>query len=189
LSIDEFLARPESEEPSLEFLRGEVIEKPIEVELHGHIVIDLGRRIGNYIEDEDLDALVTTEVRHVDRRQDWVYLPDLNVRLTADAPQARGAVEVPPDMAVEVLSPDDRVKRWIERVELYLAGGTKLLWVIDPDEESIRVYRPGEQARDYRAGDTITAAPVLPGFALDVGAFFDFARRRRNCAARVSPPA
>jgi Uma2 family endonuclease len=174
MSIDEFLARPEQEKPSLEFLRGEVIEKPMVSEMHGAVVMELGRLIGNYLR-ESREGRVVTEVRHAARAQDWVFLPDLNVRLkrAGDAgPQRRGAVEGAPDMAVEVLSPDDRVSRWLERVALYMEAGTQLLWVVDPDDETVRVYRPGEQPRTYRPGDTIDASPVLKDFRLDIAAFF-----------------
>ena len=77
-----------------------------------------------------------------------------------------------PEFAVEVLSPDDRVMHWLERVDLYMRAGTKLLWVVDPEEETIRAFRPGERARVARAGDTLDALPVLATFELDVGAFF-----------------
>ena len=174
MTIDEFLALPEQEEPSLEFLRGEVIEKPMASEMHGAVVAELAAVIRNHLR-VSKEGRVVVEVRHAARPQDWVFLPDLNVRLKKPGdggPQARGAVEGVPDWAVEVLSPDDRVSRWLERVSLYMESGTKLLWVIDPGEETIRAYRPGATARVFRAGDVIDAEPVLQGFELDIADFW-----------------
>ena len=174
LTIDEFLALPEQEEPSLEFLRGEVIEKPMPSELHGRTVGELTRRIGNHL-NASKEGRVVVKVRHAARRQDWVFLPDLNVRLKRPGdggPQRRGAVEGVPDMAVEVLSPDDRASRWLERVSLYMESGTKLLWVVDPEEQTIRVFRPGETSLVFRTGDVLDAEPVLKGFELDLADLF-----------------
>jgi len=174
MTIDDFLALPEQEEPSLEFLRGEVIEKPMAGELHGATVSELIVRLGAYLRTSK-EGRVVTEVRHASRALDWVFLPDLNVRLRQPGNpglQARGPVEHPPEFAIEVLSPDDRVGRWLERVELYMQAGTRLLWVVDPEEETIRVFRPGERSRVHRPGDVITAEPVLRGFSLDLADFF-----------------
>jgi len=174
MTIDEFLARPEQDEPALEYLRGEVTEKPMASEIHGQIVIKLGFRLKAYVR-ETKEARVVTEVRHASRAQDWVFLPDLNVRLRHPGdggPQHRNVVERAPEMAVEVLSPDDRVGRWLERLHLYMAAGTQLLWVIDPEDQTIHVYRPGEPARVVRAGETLDALPVLRSFTLDVADFF-----------------
>jgi Uma2 family endonuclease len=178
MTIDEFLAIPE-EKPYREFLRGEVVEKPMPTELHGATVMELGRRLGNYLRETGLGRVVT-EVRHAARSADWVYLPDLNVRIfKAGAPRAaqgRGAVETAPDFAIEVLSPEDRVSRWLERVQLYLEAGTRLLWVIDPEDQTVLVYRPGQPARTFRSGETLRADPVLPEFTLDAAEFFAAAR-------------
>lgn len=51
-------------------------------------------------------------------------------------------------------------------------AGTSLLWVVDPEEETIRAFRPGEPTQVYRAGDLADASPVLGAFELDVADFF-----------------
>ena len=170
LTLDEFLALPE-EKPYREYLRGEVMEKPMANDLHGSATARLITEFCNYL-DRTGEGVVRNEVRHAARAEEWVYLPDIHVRVGVGAeltPLLRGAVERPPDFAIEVLSPDDRPYRWIERVNLYMKSGTRLLWVVDPKAETIRVYRPGAQTRVRRAGDTLDATPVLREFSLDVG--------------------
>jgi Uma2 family endonuclease len=169
LTLDEFLALPE-EKPYREYLRGQVTEKPMPTDLHGSAVVRLIMVFGGHL-DTSNEWTVRTEVRHADRSQDWVFLPDVEIRLKAP-PQARGAVEGAPPFAIEVLSPDDRPGAWLERVELYMSSGTRLLWIVDPEEEWIRVYRPGEPGRTYRVGETLDARPVLTDFTLDLAAFF-----------------
>lgn len=50
----------------------------------------------------------------------------------------------------------------------YLANGAQLGWLIDPQERSIYVYRPGEELVRIENPQTITGDPVLPGFVLDL---------------------
>jgi Uma2 family endonuclease len=125
-----------------------------------------------------------TEVRHEDRAQDWVYLPDVSVtrrdRLPPDWLKRRqGPLQVTPDFAIEVLSPDDEPADTRKRAEQYLAAGLRLLWVIDADKESVTVHEPGRPARVHRAPDVLDAGPVFPEFNLDIGAFFDRLYRRK----------
>ncbi|MFN0093597.1 MAG: Uma2 family endonuclease [Dehalococcoidia bacterium] len=178
ITIDEFLALPE-ERPWKEYLRGEVTEKPMPNDTHGTLVMEIGGEIRSHLKRTG-QGYVSTEVRHADRTQDWVYLPDIKVHLYGDGPKGphpHGPVAVPPDFAIEILSPSDRVVHWLERVQLYMAAGTRLLWIVDPEEESIRAFRPGGPTTIHRPGDIIDAEPVLHGFQLDVRAVLELSRR------------
>jgi Uma2 family endonuclease len=173
LSIDEFLALPE-EKPYREFLRGAVIEKPMPTELHSLVAGEIFGELRTHLR-ASKEGRAGFEARHAARTLDWVFLPDVHVRLYRGGPlpvSERGAIEGAPDFAIEVLSPDDRVSRWLERVALYMAAGTQLLWVIDPIEERIHVYRPGEPPRTYSGNATLDCEPVLPGLTLDFAAIF-----------------
>ena len=170
MTLAEFLALPE-EKPYLEFVDGEVVQKAMPTESHGVLVAELIRLLGNHLR-EARAGRVATEVRHVSRALDWVFLPDVSVTLGDRQPsQSSEPVDVTPDFAIEVLSPDDRPGRLFERVDLYLRSGVKLLWLVDPETKSIMVYRPGDPQVAVRSG-TLRAEPVLPGFSLDVGELF-----------------
>lgn len=80
-------------------------------------------------------------------------------------------VPQPPDFVVEVLSPADQAGRVLERIGFLLDEGVGLVWVVDPEARHIAVHEPGKPFRIVRAG-TLAAAPVLPGFSLDVDALF-----------------
>ena len=171
LSMDEFLALP-AKKPYREFLRGEVTEKPMVNRTHGRLTSWLIYLLTGYLM-ESGEGKVENEVRHADRRQDWVYLPDINVTLEERyRPTGRGPVEDEPDFAIEVLSPDDHVSDVMERVELYLAAGTRLLWIVDPERRAITAYSPDKPVTVYHVGDTAGAEPVLRAFELDVSALF-----------------
>ncbi len=119
-TVDEFLALPETEPPS-ELIGGEVVQKMAPTWNHGLLVRELILDIGNYLR-TTREAEIVTEARHAARPDDTVYLPDINVTLRERLPNdraafARGAVEVPPDLAIEVLSPDDRPGHVLERID------------------------------------------------------------------------
>jgi Uma2 family endonuclease len=73
-----------------------------------------------------------------------------------------------PDLAVEVVSPNDRPEDIQEKVEEYLAAGTKLVGVVYPKTQSVTVYRSLREIVVLREDDLITGDEVLPGFACPV---------------------
>jgi Uma2 family endonuclease len=129
-------------------------------------------RLGSYLEASS-EAIAETEVRHVNRDEERVYLPDISVTLNERASrQVRGAVPEMPDFAIEVLSPDARTVRVLDKVDFYLRNGVRLVWLVDPLERSVGAYRPGERAAIAEAGDTIDARPVLKNFSLALDDLF-----------------
>ena len=175
LTLEEFLSMPETEPPS-EYICGEVVQKVAPSWNHGLLVLEIGAMLRDYLRKSG-EGFVNTELRHAARTEQRVYLPDVNVTLRQRAPRApeqrrRGPIEVPPDIAIEVLSPDDAASRVLEKVDFYLRSGVRLVWLVDPDLETITVYRQGEAPRTHRAPETIDASPVLRDFHLDLAELF-----------------
>ena len=174
MTLEEFLALPE-EKPYLEFVNGEVQAKPMPNANHGRIVIRLANRLSTYLERTG-EGEVLTEVRHatLTRNDQRVFLPDLNVIPAADAASipGTGIVRTHPAFAIEVLSPDDRPVRIADRVQFYLRNGTRLLWLIDPEDRTVTVFRPDAETLTHTAADTIDASPVLSSFELNLGDLF-----------------
>ena len=174
MTLAEFLALPE-EKPYLEFINGEVVEKPLPNIQHGKLTSHVIGRLEIYFESSD-EGYVANEVRHLHESDEdqRVFLPDIHVTLWSSDPNRSEAnpFRIQPDFAIEVLSPDSRPGRLAERVQFYLSSGTRLLWIVDPDREVITVYRPGEIAQEARAGDILDGLPVLRDFRFDVGRLF-----------------
>lgn len=175
LTLEEFLALPETEPPS-EYICGEVVQKVAPSWNHGVLVLEIGAMLRDYLRKSG-EGFVNSELRHAARAEQRAYLPDVNVTLQERAPRARelrrrGPIEVPPDFAIEVLSPDDNASRVLEKVDFYIRNGVRLVWLVDPDLETITVYRPGEAPRTHRALEVIDAAPVLRDFHLSLADLF-----------------
>jgi Uma2 family endonuclease len=173
VSLAEFLAM-EEEKPYLELIEGEIIPKAIAGPYHSAIVSRLIARLAVYLERTG-EGFVDTELRHVSEADERVYLPDVSVTLKGRFPEglgARGPVPVVPDFAIEVLSPDDRPSRVLERVEFYTSHGTRLLWIVDPELETVMVYREGEFQGVFRAPQTLDGSPVLREWSIGLADLF-----------------
>lgn len=78
----------------------------------------------------------------------------------------------PPDLAVEALSPEDRVSEVLTKVGDYLDAGAVLVWVVDPESRTASAYRGTQSVRVCRADDELSAEDLLPGFRLKVADLF-----------------
>lgn len=110
---------------------------------------------------------------------DKVRKPDVSFiragRLPNDRPPT-GHTRIAPDLAVEVISPNDLATEIDEKVAEYLAAGVKLVWVVNPQMKSVRIHRPaGAKLGAISAlseHDKISGEDVLEGFECEVAEFF-----------------
>src|SRR5687768_15547625 len=103
------------------------------------------------------------------RKPDVVY-----VRLNR-LPSGRiptGDLFVAPDLVAEVLSPNNSGSEVDEKLDEYITAGVSLVWIVNPDRRTIRVFRQDGTHRLYHANDVIENEPALPGFRLVVGEVF-----------------
>src|SRR5690606_13059569 len=102
------------------------------------------------------------------RNPDRVRAPDVafvrRERLLKE-PQ-RGFFEGPPDLAVEVVSPNDTHAEVAAKVEQWLAAGTVSVWVVDPLNRTLDLHRGGSAIVRLHQDDELRDEPTLPGFAL-----------------------
>jgi Uma2 family endonuclease len=84
-------------------------------------------------------------------------------RLTAGE-EPEGHCRIAPDLAVEVVSPNDLYSEVEEKVVEYLGAGVRLVWVINPPTRTVRVHRADGTGADLGALDELDGEDVLPGF-------------------------
>jgi len=97
-------------------------------------------------------------------------------RLPAESHWSEGYVTIPPDLAVEVTTPNDEVYKLEEKVEEYLRAGVRLIWVIHPEVRVIEVIRGDGSGYRLRAGDELSGEDVVPGFCCPVASLFPTTR-------------
>jgi Uma2 family endonuclease len=97
-----------------------------------------------------------------------------------------GHILIAPDLAVEVLSPNDLAYEVDAKVQEYLNAGVHLVWVINPATRTVRVHRATGPGTILREDDELTGEDVLPGFRCRVAELF---QPPLNVPPAVSPPA
>ena len=85
----------------------------------------------------------------------------------------RGFWKGPPDLAIEVLSPDDRPSEIRTKVEEYLAHGVRLVVVLDPDDKTATVFRPATPPLTIDAAGMLDLSDVVAGFTCTVREIFE----------------
>jgi len=85
---------------------------------------------------------------------------------------ARGFSPVPPDLAVEVISPTDRKADIAEKQALYTKARVPLVWWVDPERRTVTVHRLGQAPETVEATGVLDGGGVLPGFTLELGTIF-----------------
>jgi Uma2 family endonuclease len=101
-------------------------------------------------------------------RPDNVRSPDLSFVAAGRFPDEREPLGFPalaPDLAVEVLSPNDRSRDVMEKVGEYLDAGSRLVWVVDPEKRTAAVYRSLMDVRVIGETESLDGEDVVPGFA------------------------
>ena len=84
----------------------------------------------------------------------------------------KGHCRVAPDLAVEVISPNELYSDVEEKIDEYLAAGVKLVWVVDPPHRGVRVHRADGSVADLRETDELSGEDVIPGFRCRVSDLF-----------------
>jgi Uma2 family endonuclease len=150
-----------------ELVRGVLIVREPAGYQHGDVAMRLAAAIFAHVEAHQLGRVFAAQTGFTLRRNpDTVRAPDVafisNERLPDPPP--RGFAELAPDLAVEVLSPDDRPGEVLAKVGDWVNAGARLVWVVDPIRVIARVYRADGSESILGATDALRGEAVLPGF-------------------------
>lgn len=92
-------------------------------------------------------------------------------RLSLAQATTEGHCSVAPDLAVEVVSPNDTTYEIDEKVREFLDAGVPLVWVVNPEQRTVAIHRAGGPGAILRENDEIGGEDVIPGFRCRVGDF------------------
>lgn len=105
-----------------------------------------------------------------------VRRPDVSLirleRMSPDEAMSEGHLRLAPDLAVEVISPNDLAYEIDEKVDEYEAAGVPLIWVVNPETKAIRVHRADGTVTVLREKDELDGEDVVPGFRCPVAELF-----------------
>ena len=181
MNSDELFALRPSKKVDRWLFRGELRESKVTKRNPNHAgaVMAIGRLLGNWVaEKPNQRGKVYGGEAYFRIRKD----PDTNVGIDVAlaTPDQRDQVkrktsyiDGSPIFAAEVLSPSDKQREIDETIEEYLACGVKVLWIVDPADETVTVYRPGAEPVLFNRTQELAGDPELPGFRCRVAEIFE----------------
>lgn len=142
----------------------------------GLIRTRLLRAIDSHVETHGLGYVTDSETGFIlNNNPHTVVAPDIGFfrpdRYPADYPE-RGFFPMPPDLAVEVISPTDERTDIRKKQQLYVRAGVPLVWWVDPEARTVTVHRPGQEPDVLDESMMLEGEDVVPGFSMPVERIF-----------------
>jgi Uma2 family endonuclease len=139
-TIDYILALPEGERAEL--IEGRIYNMASPSELHQRILMELSRRIANYIDSKGGPCRVYPAPFAVFLNNDRDYLePDVVVVCDRDKLQKGDGCHGAPDLVMEIVSPSSAGHDYLRKSTAYSEAGGREYWIVDPDKAIINVYQ------------------------------------------------
>jgi Uma2 family endonuclease len=171
-TIEDLMRMPEDGQ-KYELVDGEIVVSPTGYR-HSTVSVRIAYVIQRYLDEHPIGGIAGADLGVVFENGD-LRSPDLtfirNEKLPVGDAEER-FLEVVPDLIVEVLSPSDSMRFVGHKIGEFLECGVPIVWLVDPAQRTVTVYRSLSNTERHTSDDTITAEPVLPGFSCTVSRFF-----------------
>lgn len=171
---EDFMALPK-DGGRYELVNGELVDRGNSGMEHGNIGIFLGGALEFHARSQKLgvtcDSSTAFSMKTGNKRS-----PDISfvskVRLQGIKRLPKRFFDGAPDLAVEILSPNNTVNEIHEKIVEYFENNARLVWVIHPDEQFVLVYHSPQPDKLLRVGDSLDGENVVPGFILAIANLF-----------------
>jgi Uma2 family endonuclease len=181
MTTEEMLALPENG-MDRELICGELREKPMTRRNQWHSTVEarLAYLLGRWLDAHPLPGSRVTSgeagfrLRKVPDTTVGIDVAFVPAEVVANTPKSAAFFEGAPVLAVEILSPSDTHQDITEKVEIYKAAGVALIWIVDPDLQTVLVVRPDKKPELFNLEQDLSGEPALPGFRVPVAEIFRF---------------
>lgn len=96
----------------------------------------------------------------------------VSAEVAAGNPDDTTLIDGVPILAVEILSPSDKQEEIDAKIDEFMSVGVKQVWVVDPHDQTVAVYRPGRPPETFNVTHELSGEPDLPGFRVPVARIF-----------------
>lgn len=174
ISLEEFLQQPEIK-PAREYIKGEIIQKPMPQGKHSTIQTELSAAMNTFLKPQRVGRAFC-ELRCTFGGRSLV--PDIGVFRWARIPrddqgEIANTFSSAPDWTIEILSPDQSQTKVTKNILFCLQHGTAMGWLIDPAEQTVFVYQPQQSPEVLEEDDRLLPMPdFVQGLTLTVGQVF-----------------
>ncbi|MHB8626144.1 MAG: Uma2 family endonuclease [Aggregatilineales bacterium] len=167
----EWCDRPENADRLFELIDGEIIEK-VASYTPSRIGMRIGHLISSYLDTNPIGDVTGADGTY-EMSETNAFMPDVAfISRTRMPDDPERAAQIPPDLAVEVKSPTDTYRALRKKAELYLASGTRIVWLVFPETETVELYMGNADVQVMDVTKTLEGGEVLPGFILPVREIF-----------------
>ena len=159
-----------------EIVNGELIDMGNSGAKHGYIAIILSATLFNCVSTRKLGAMFDSSTAFKmksgnKRSPDVSFMAKERLQGLDDIPD--GFLEGAPDLAVEILSPSNTVAEIHDKLVEYFENGARLVWVINPKEKYVLVYRSSQEPdRLLKSVNSLDGEEIVPGFTLAIAELF-----------------
>ena len=162
-------------EPGVEFVDGEIREKEMSIG-NARTTAKLARVLGNAVQRTHVEVL-SNEAAYRCFKDDPMRFrkPDLSLVRSSSLTQIDaddGFVPFAPDLAIEVVSPNDLAYEVDRKVADYQTNGFALVWLVYPSSKSVVEYTP-TSSKTFKTADELTLPELLPEFRCKVSELFE----------------
>ena len=174
ITVDEFEAT--CGDARVELIDGVIVPMPPASDWPTSVTATVTAVLWNHVRHHRLGRVYSSEAGFVlfpDRQT--VRVPDVAFVRAERMPQGEARWHYPrlaPDMAVEVLSPTDRAADVQAKVAMYEEAGVPLVWVVDPQAQTVTVLALGQAPVTLTVADMLDGGDVLPGLRIEVAELF-----------------
>jgi Uma2 family endonuclease len=166
---------PPADGSKVELIRGELVKVCRPGFRHGLRQLRIGGILDQFGRSKQHGRAVVETGMVTEQGPDTVRGPDVSYysaeRLPLDQ-EPEGYPAVAPDLCVEVLSPSNRTAPIREKMREYFQRGVRIVWIVDPEDRTVAVYRSLDEGRIFHENATLTGEDVLPGFTCRVAELF-----------------
>jgi Uma2 family endonuclease len=180
LSAEELLAMPENGFDRW-LIRGALKEKAVTIRnrFHSRVMIRIGQLLLDWLDQQpeprgeilggeagillgrNPDTLVGVDIAYV------------SAEIAARLPEGTTLIDGVPILIAEILSPSDTLEEILEKVAAYLRAGVALVWIGDPTDRTVRIYRQNARPQLVNEEQELSGEPNLPGFHVAVRRLFE----------------
>ena len=175
ITAEEFAEMPGPEDGTQqELVRGVIISMPLPNARHGFCCATIARLIGNFVAVNKLGIVTCNDAGVVvERNPDTVRGPDIAYwSFDRQKTVPKFYFEISPDLAIEVMSPSNTRRQLRDKVREYLFNEGKMVWIVDPEDRCVEIYRNPEEGRILIESAILHGEDALPGFQCKVADLF-----------------
>lgn len=173
-----------------ELVDGVLVEKPMGI-YESRLAQIISHLLESYLDHNSI-GITAGESGPVRTTPKQVRMPDvsfvLSEHVTLEMVRTQKVLEHTPDLAVEVLSESNTKREMSRKLREYFEAGTRLVWYVDPEAETIQVFRAPEDSETISGEQHLTGGDLLPNFAVKVADIFARAKQGFGGAEPIGQP-